>query len=1507
MIRRAIVAGTCFAVLFAWGSTRPLWGQTAGAIVPVTLGNTLAANDDDSTDAVPLGIGGTNGISFFGQTFTQVYVNNNGNLTFGNPLSDYTPNGLAQGVGLPMIAAFFADVDTTGAGSGLVQYGNATVNGFNAFVANYIDVGYFSSETDKLNSFQIVLLDRSDTGAGNFDIEFNYNQVLWETGDASGGTDGLGGTSAAVGYSNGLSGSDNIYFQLPGSLVNGALINGGPDALVSHSLNSSVPGRYIFPVRQGAVTLLLSGISCTPAILAQNADSTCTVGLTGNAPTGAATTITLSSTGPLSVPASVTVPAGQNSATFDVTPSTAVAGNQTASVTATFGGNSQTATITLANATQSGYIGVFYNSTPATPCPAALSVLCAANTSAGVQDGPIFVFVNTSSTPISNAVITIVGVDFFDIGTIGANSSVTVVPGVSNDGQNHGSNNFFTVTGSIYDTSENFPSLNSTPFQFSGQQGNTQIVSVDICGAIAAPTFTPACTAGVSNDGTVPNLNFLGGPGDNDGPCSNCFGPAIVADLGTFNAGSAATVTITTTSLSNTTVLTPGTQTLSATGGAAPYTWTLVGGSLPPGTGLTSTGTLSGTPTKPGTYTFTVKVTDANGASAVETVSLTVGAQAVTITTPSPLPAGMATVQYPLQVISASGGIAPYTFALTDNPLPAGLTLSAGGAISGTPTATGTFRFTVSATDSASQPQTGTATLSITVRPFSADLLTNSGSLSFSLIAGASTLPASQTAWVQSTDVTNPLDWSTAITPSQNWLSVTRGGTTPGNYSVALTSAASSLAASTTPYQATIVLACLAPSPCAGSTQSVAVSLLVSTAPPELAILTDLLSFTTPAASPRTTGQTLGIENAGGGTLTLTSIACGQSWCVPGSAPGSLGAGAVANISVQANPATLSPGFYFTDLTIVSSAGTSTVPVTLLIATSAGLVLNPAGTQLTMPAGGVAANPDTSFLVGVSGAAPVAWTAAVLPGAPWLNLSTTSGTSTGAVPGAVGYSIDQAAAAALTPQSYYGTIRVTATGVANSPQDFQVVLSVTAPTVQQQPNPTPAGLFFVTAINGTAPAQTDQVFASSVTPISYQASAATADGTAWLSVSPATGTTSAPAPAQTGISVNPAGLKPGVYLGSVSYSLSAAAVRTVNVTLTVEPNAPASSERHAQTACAPTQIVPTQTGLVNNFAAAASWPTLLQIQLNDDCGNPVTDGQVVTTFSNGDPPLALGPQSATSGLYVGTWTPRTTGSQVTVTASASAPGFAAVTEQISGAVVPNAAPIIAPNGTLHAFTPVLGAPLAPGTWVQIYGSNLATQTVINSAIPFPTSLGGTSVIIGGLEAPLFYVSTGQVNALIPFELTAGQAYQVIVSNNGALSTPESIQSVTVTPGVAYYASGYAKAEHVDGTLITAASPAQPGEYIVVFLVGMGPTTTPVASGDAAPSNTPDTTIGADAPTVTLNSEAVSVITYSGLTPTAVGLYQIDLQVPVDAPNGDLTLVVNQPGFLGVPVVLPVHN
>ncbi len=162
-----------------------------------------------------------------------------------------------------------------------------------------------------------------------------------------------------------------------------------------------------------------------------------------------------------------------------------------------------------------------------------------------------------------------------------------------------------------------------------------------------------------------------------------------------------------------------------------------------------------------------------------------------------------------------------------------------------------------------------------------------------------------------------------------------------------------------------------------------------------------------------------------------------------------------------------------------------------------------------------------------------------------------------------------------------------------------------------------------------------------------------------------------------------------------------------------------------------------------------------------------------------------------------------------------------------------------------------------------------------------------------------------MNAQIPFELTPGQPYQVIVSNNGPLTTPETIQSTAVTPGVASLSSGYANAQHAaDSSPITDASSAKPGEFIVIYLAGMGATTVPVASGAGSPSSPLAKTV--EVPTITLNSEPVSVL-FSGLTPGRAGLYQIDLQVPADAQNGDLTLVVNQPGYQGGSVILPVHN
>jgi uncharacterized protein (TIGR03437 family) len=389
--------------------------------------------------------------------------------------------------------------------------------------------------------------------------------------------------------------------------------------------------------------------------------------------------------------------------------------------------------------------------------------------------------------------------------------------------------------------------------------------------------------------------------------------------------------------------------------------------------------------------------------------------------------------------------------------------------------------------------------------------------------------------------------------------------------------------------------------------------------------------------------------------------------------------------------------------------------------------------------------------------------------------------------------------------------------------------------------------------------------------------------------------------------VNASKLTAGVYQGGVSYSLSATAVRTVNVTLIVTAGAGATASAVSENAlpkaggCTPTVLVPAQTGLVNSFSAPAGWPVPLQIALANDCGTVVNNGQIVATFTNGDPPLALPLANPSQGLYSGTWAPAGTSAEVSINVTANAPGFPSATSRIAGAVVPNAVPLLAPNGTLHSFDPLIGGALAPGTIVAIFGQNLASLTMSTTTIPLPTSLNSTSVIIGGMQAPLYFVSPGQINAQIPFELQSGNQYQVLISANGALTTPQPVQLTPATPGVAAFSDGTLIAQHSDGSLVSQMAPARGGEYLVIYLAGLGQTTVPVASGAASPSSPlaqPSAT-----PTLTING-APSPILFAGLTPGLVGLYQMNFQVPAGLKAGDITIVVSQNGQPSNQTVLP---
>jgi hypothetical protein len=244
-----------------------------GAIRTGFDSESLEADDDNSSELEPIGFP----INVFPTPgnpgpWSDCYVNNNGNITIGTYTTSYDPLPLqsaAQAIPdlVALIAPFWADVDTrragdptTANGSKVVTYGQGFVDGRPAFGVNWKNVGYYSLQVNKLNSFQMVLIDRSDIGtSGEVDAEFNYNQILWESGDCSYGFDGYGGNAGRVGITNGI--DRTIEVQYSGETLKqldfipqgfpGAGTKNYASGLIYRKRNSAVPGRLVFQFRSG--------------------------------------------------------------------------------------------------------------------------------------------------------------------------------------------------------------------------------------------------------------------------------------------------------------------------------------------------------------------------------------------------------------------------------------------------------------------------------------------------------------------------------------------------------------------------------------------------------------------------------------------------------------------------------------------------------------------------------------------------------------------------------------------------------------------------------------------------------------------------------------------------------------------------------------------------------------------------------------------------------------------------------------------------------------------------------------------------------------------------------------------------------------------------------------------------------------------------------------------------------------------------------------------------------
>ncbi|MDR1063748.1 MAG: PEP-CTERM sorting domain-containing protein [Azoarcus sp.] len=201
----------------------------AGAMVPLV--ETLPGGDNVVSSAVDIGFE----VNFFGTEYSQLYVSNNGNINFGRPYAIWYWEGTNNYYD-SYLAPYFSDVYTY---SGSVTYGRTTFDGYSAFGVSWINVPGFITSASLRNSFQLLIVDRSDVGAGDFDFIFNYDQIQWK--DSYGSFVGYGAKGQDFGFST------DIY-------DGGLLTLTNPSQLPYQSLNSDVAGRFVFEVRDGVVS-----------------------------------------------------------------------------------------------------------------------------------------------------------------------------------------------------------------------------------------------------------------------------------------------------------------------------------------------------------------------------------------------------------------------------------------------------------------------------------------------------------------------------------------------------------------------------------------------------------------------------------------------------------------------------------------------------------------------------------------------------------------------------------------------------------------------------------------------------------------------------------------------------------------------------------------------------------------------------------------------------------------------------------------------------------------------------------------------------------------------------------------------------------------------------------------------------------------------------------------------------------------------------------------------------
>ena len=302
-------------------------------------------------------------------------------------------------------------------------------------------------------------------------------------------------------------------------------------------------------------------------------------------------------------------------------------------------------------------------------------------------------------------------------------------------------------------------------------------------------------------------------------------------------------------------------------------------------------------------------------------------------------------------------------------------------------------------------------------------------------------------------------------------------------------------------------------------------------------------------------------------------------------------------------------------------------------------------------------------------------------------------------------------------------------------------------------------------------------------------------------------------------------------------------------------------------------------------------PQSIQVQINDSCGGlSALNGSATATFSNGDSAVTL--RDLGSGIWSGRWTPVSSIEQLTLTVMG-AEGVITVAAQVSVSVTSGPATTNAIS-VVNAAAGAQATPetIAAGSYVTIYGTNLADGSIPASSTPLPTALNGTQVFLGSKPLPLVYAGPNQINGVIPRDLDPNGTYTVTVVKGLARSAPLPVSVLSAQPAI-YTADASGSGQGVVaiagvGDLAAPSRPAQAGEYLTIYCNGLGAVAGP--NGESAPAD--GTLTPTDMAFHTIGNITVSFagtdqpVQFAGLAPSMVAIYQVNVQVPALGLSGD---------------------